>query len=54
MVAAKDKWTFFWDGAGVKGEDKGDGAGCIKSPNDGKCGCEGSDGVFVPGGTNCV
>jgi hypothetical protein len=54
MVAAKDKWTFFWTGAGAEGEEEGDGAGCIKSPDDGQCGCEGSDGVFVPGGTDCV
>lgn len=53
MATSADAWTFFWAGAGVKGEQSGDGAGCIKSPNDGTCGCENSDGTFVYGGTNC-
>lgn len=51
MVANKDSWTFFWSNAG---ESEGEGAGCIKSPDDGVCGCENSDGTFVPGGSNCV
>jgi len=46
-------WTFFWAKAGVEGEESGDGAGCIKSPKDGSCGCENSDGTFVYKGTNC-
>jgi hypothetical protein len=54
MKAKAGTWTFFWDAAGVVGEEEGDGAGCIKSPNDGTCGCENSDGTFVPGGTDCV
>ncbi|KAF2821727.1 hypothetical protein CC86DRAFT_373533 [Ophiobolus disseminans] len=54
MVANKDSWTFFWDTAGVAGKTSGDGAGCIKSPKDGTCGCENSDGTFVYGGSNCV
>jgi hypothetical protein len=50
-----DKWTFYWNAAGVKGQSSGEGVGCIKNPADGKCGCENSsDGVFIPGGTNCV
>lgn len=36
-----------------KGEDSGDGAGCIKSPDDGTCGCENSDGTFVYGSDSC-
>lgn len=51
MTANSDAWTFFWGDAGTS---KGDGAGCIKNPDDGVCGCENSDGTFVPGGTNCV
>jgi hypothetical protein len=35
------------------GESSGVGTGCIKSPDDGTCGCENSDGTFVYGGTNC-
>ncbi|KAF2847340.1 hypothetical protein T440DRAFT_456437 [Plenodomus tracheiphilus IPT5] len=48
-----DTWTFYWAAAGVTGASSGDGAGCIKSPNDGTCGCENSDGTFVYGGSNC-
>ncbi|KAI1849900.1 hypothetical protein JX265_013487 [Neoarthrinium moseri] len=47
----EDCWTFFWDGSG---ESDGDGAGCIRSPDDGTCGCENSDGTFVPGGSDCT
>ncbi|KAH8622499.1 small secreted protein [Alternaria alternata] len=53
MKAKAGTWTFFWDAAGVKGEESGDGAGCIKSPKDSTCGCENSDGTFVYKGTNC-
>jgi hypothetical protein len=53
MKSNKDKFTFFWDAAGVQGEGEGEGMGCIKSPDDGKCGCENSDGKFIPGGNNC-
>jgi len=49
-----DSWTFYWPAAGVKGESGGDGAGCIKSPKDGSCGCENSDGTFVHGGSSCT
>jgi hypothetical protein len=49
-----DYWTFFWDAAGVVGNQTGDGAGCIKSPDDGTCGCENSDGTFIYGGSDCV
>ncbi|CAN9281158.1 unnamed protein product [Alternaria alternata] len=47
MKAKAGTWTFFWDAAGVKGEESGDGAGCIKSPKDSTCGCENSDGTFA-------
>lgn len=50
MKSDSDKWTFFWSDAG---EESGEGAGCIKSPKDGTCGCENSDGTFVYGGSNC-
>lgn len=36
------------------GESGGVGTDCIKSPDDGVCGCENSDGTFVPGGSACV
>ena len=51
MTTSKDSWTFFWSNAG---ESKGEGVGCIKDPNTGVCGCENSDGTFVPGASNCV
>ena len=51
MTASTDSWTFYWSDAGAS---KGEGAGCIKNPKDGICGCENSDGTFVPGGSNCV
>ncbi|KAF2134392.1 hypothetical protein P153DRAFT_427097 [Dothidotthia symphoricarpi CBS 119687] len=51
MTASTDKWTFFWSSQGAS---SGEGAGCIKSPDDGKCGCESSDGVFHAGQSNCV
>ncbi|KAJ4991426.1 hypothetical protein SVAN01_03073 [Stagonosporopsis vannaccii] len=50
MKSDSDKWTFFWSDAG---EVSGEGAGCIKSPKDGTCGCENSDGTFIYGGSNC-
>jgi hypothetical protein len=54
MAAGEDYWTFFWDAAGVDGDFSGEGAGCIKSPDDGTCGCENSDGKFVYGGKDCA
>ena len=53
MTTSTDSWTFFWAAAGVKGDQSGEGAGCIKSPKDGTCGCENSDGTFVYGGKDC-
>ncbi|USP76861.1 uncharacterized protein yc1106_04135 [Curvularia clavata] len=53
MTSNKDTWTFFWPKAGVEGEGEGEGMGCIKSPQDGTCGCENSDGKFIYGGQNC-
>ncbi|RMZ66857.1 small secreted [Pyrenophora seminiperda CCB06] len=53
MKAKQEIWTFFWDKAGVKGSESGEGMGCIKSPVDGKCGCENSDGQFIVGGSTC-
>ncbi|KAI1338817.1 small secreted protein [Xylariaceae sp. FL0016] len=46
----EDCWTFFWND---NGEDSGVGTGCIRSPDDGTCGCENSDGTWVYGGSNC-
>ncbi|KAF7193814.1 hypothetical protein HII31_04883 [Pseudocercospora fuligena] len=46
-----DCWTFFWEEGYGKSEGKG--AGCIKSPDDGTCGCENSDGEFIYGGDDC-
>lgn len=46
-----DYWTFFW---GDEGESEGEGAGCIKDPNTGECGCENSDGTFVAGSSSCT
>ncbi|KAL1306163.1 hypothetical protein AAFC00_004270 [Neodothiora populina] len=46
----EDCWTFFWTG---KGESSGEGAGCIKDPNNGECGCENSDGEFISGSSSC-
>lgn len=37
-----------------EGESSGEGAGCIKSPDDGTCGCEDSDGTFVYGSDSCT
>lgn len=54
MTTDEDTWTFFWEAAGVAGEESGEGAGCIRSPDDGACGCENSDGTFVYGGSDCV
>jgi hypothetical protein len=54
MATKTDTWTFFWAAAGVKGNATGPGTGCIKSPKDGTCGCENSDGTFVYGGTTCT
>ncbi|KAL3472229.1 small secreted protein [Aspergillus californicus] len=45
-----DCWTFFWND---NGESSGVGTGCIRSPDDGTCGCENSDGTFVAGSSDC-
>ncbi|EKG16600.1 small secreted protein [Macrophomina phaseolina MS6] len=50
LTTGEDYWTFFWND---NGESSGVGTGCIKSPDDGTCGCENSDGEFIYGGTNC-
>ena len=64
----EDCWVFFWKyvcpfySYGVRsganksssnGEDEGTGTGCIRSPDDGSCGCENSDGTFVAGSSSC-
>lgn len=36
------------------GEESGEGAGCIKDPNTGECGCENSDGEFIAGSDSCT
>ncbi|ODM14625.1 hypothetical protein SI65_09970 [Aspergillus cristatus] len=46
----EDCWVFFWNS---NGEDEGTGTGCIRSPDDGSCGCENSDGTFVAGNSSC-
>ncbi|KAL1633864.1 hypothetical protein SLS58_010920 [Diplodia intermedia] len=51
LTAGEDYWTFFW---GSNGEDSGVGTTCIKSPDDGTCGCENSDGTFVYGSSDCT
>ncbi|ORY61729.1 small secreted protein [Pseudomassariella vexata] len=50
LTAGEDYWTFYWSD---DGEDSGVGTTCIKSPDDGTCGCENSDGTFVYGGSDC-
>ncbi|KAL9082384.1 MAG: hypothetical protein Q9159_006456 [Coniocarpon cinnabarinum] len=50
MKSDSDTWTFFWSNAGAQ---SGEGAGCIKSPDDGTCGCEDSDGAFIAGSSSC-
>ncbi|ESZ91276.1 small secreted protein [Sclerotinia borealis F-4128] len=51
LTAATDDWVFYW---GSEGTASGVGTPCIKSPVDGTCGCEDSDGKFVHGGSACV
>lgn len=36
------------------GASSGTGTTCIKSPDDGTCGCEDSDGTFVYGSDSCT
>ncbi|KAF2170784.1 hypothetical protein M409DRAFT_18758 [Zasmidium cellare ATCC 36951] len=50
LESDSDCWTFFWDDSGAA---SGVGTGCIKSPDDGTCGCENSDGEFIYGGDDC-
>jgi hypothetical protein len=50
MSEDSDYWTFFWGG---EGESKGEGAGCIKDPKTGVCGCENSNGQFISGSSSC-
>ncbi|KAE8910430.1 hypothetical protein PF005_g17853 [Phytophthora fragariae] len=51
MTANTDCWTFFWSGNGT---DSGEGAGCIKDPTTGNCGCENSNGQFIADSSSCV
>ncbi|MCJ1444363.1 MAG: hypothetical protein MMC23_004865 [Stictis urceolatum] len=51
MTAEEGAWTFFW---GSGGEDSGIGTDCIKDPNTTECGCENSDGQFIPGSDSCT
>ncbi|KAF5025412.1 hypothetical protein F66182_2514 [Fusarium sp. NRRL 66182] len=46
-----DYWTFFWNN---NSKDAGVGTGCVRSPDDGVCGCQNSNGKFIPRGKNCV
>ena len=48
---SSDCWTFFWEGNAGKSE--GVGTGCIKSPDNGECGCEDSTGQFIAGSDSC-
>ncbi|OHF01204.1 hypothetical protein CORC01_03519 [Colletotrichum orchidophilum] len=50
MIDDADCWTFFWSG---HGESNGAGLDCIKDPKTGVCGCENSDGNFIPGRSDC-
>jgi hypothetical protein len=50
MSEDNDYRTFFWGG---EGESKGEGAGCIKDPKTGVCGCENSNGQFISGSNSC-
>ncbi|KAF2215150.1 hypothetical protein CERZMDRAFT_35702 [Cercospora zeae-maydis SCOH1-5] len=52
MEDDEDCWTFFWEEG--YGAEEGEGVGCIKDPNTGECGCEDSDGTFIPGGNDCT
>ncbi|KAI5362130.1 hypothetical protein Slin15195_G057820 [Septoria linicola] len=52
MEDDEDCWTFFWEEG--YGKEDGEGAGCIKDPNTGECGCENSDGEFIAGKDDCV
>ncbi|GMF43169.1 unnamed protein product [Phytophthora fragariaefolia] len=36
------------------GTDTGEGAGCIKDPTTGNCGCENSDGQFIADSSSCM
>lgn len=50
LTQNEDYWTFFW---GNGGSSEGEGAGCIKDPQSGECGCENSDGEFIAGKDDC-
>ncbi|KAM3416671.1 SVP1-like protein 2 [Cercospora zeina] len=52
MKQDADCWTFFWEEGYGAGD--GEGAGCIKDPNTGECGCEDSDGTFTRGKDDCT
>ncbi|KAF7561156.1 hypothetical protein G7046_g2966 [Stylonectria norvegica] len=58
LTANSDYWTFFWGSELTEhsgnGESSGVGTTCIKSPTDGVCGCENSNGQFVAGSSSCV
>ncbi|CZT22035.1 uncharacterized protein RCC_07904 [Ramularia collo-cygni] len=47
----KDSWIFYW---GEGGDSTGYGTTCVKSPDDGTCGCQNSNGQFIYGGNDCV
>jgi hypothetical protein len=51
LTEDEDYWTFFW---GSEGASSGEGAGCIKDPQTGECGCENSTGEFIAGSSSCV
>ena len=52
MEDDEDCWTFFWEEG--YGKEEGEGAGCIKDPGTGECGCEDSDGTFIAGSDSCT
>ncbi|KAF2768380.1 hypothetical protein EJ03DRAFT_122423 [Teratosphaeria nubilosa] len=51
MIEDERAWLFLWSNLGDDKE--GPGTGCIKDSQTGKCGCENSNGQFIPEGNNC-
>ncbi|KAF2227761.1 hypothetical protein BDZ85DRAFT_175820, partial [Elsinoe ampelina] len=45
-------WTFFWTSP-TAGKRKGPGTDCVRSPINGNCGCQTSDGMFHEAKTDC-
>ncbi|KAG8629483.1 hypothetical protein KVT40_003348 [Elsinoe batatas] len=45
-------WTFFWTSP-TAGRQRGPGTDCVRSPINGRCGCQTSDGKFHEGRDDC-